>query len=96
MGKAYRFIKMVEFMRDSLRRTRNVDMDVSFMQMEIYTLVISKKTKSMEKVHSIGLVSVSQHAQKINSPRSNSIMDNGGVDFLMGKGNIQKQMVNKI
>ena len=71
---------------------KKVDSDVIFMLMGTFILEILLKIKSTVRGLFIGLAFMKSQKKK-NFNNSSNIMDNGGVDYLMEKANISKQMV---
>lgn len=74
-------------------KIRKMALDANYMPMGICILENFLKIKSMAEALFIGLISVKLHALRIHKPILSNIMDYGGADCQMVKGNIQNQMV---
>lgn len=85
--------KTGKYMRDNFMIIKKMGLDANYILMAIFILENFHKIKNMEKVHFIGLAYVLQHAQNRRAQKFSSIMEIGGVDCLMVKANIKKQMV---
>ncbi len=82
---------MGKFMKDSFVSIKSMGLAANFMKMEIFTLEIFLKTKSMERDVFAGLEDTRTPATKMLSVRFT--MDPGGEDFQMDKATINTPMV---
>ena len=80
-------------MRDTFSITKKMDTAANCIQMGICIQDSLDKIKNMEKDLFTGSVFVLLPAQKIQNITFNNIMGYGGVDCLMEKDSIKKQMV---
>ena len=96
MEKAFSYPKMGRSMKETLLTIKKMVTAAKYRKMGIFMPVNSFATKNMAKDHFIGLIYVNLPVSKIQNPKYNSIMENGGVDFPMDQDNIKKPMVISI
>lgn len=94
MGREYPFTKTVEFMKDNFKKMKKADLEFKYIRMEIYILATFPEIRNTGRVHYIGSVCAKIIKSYNSIIKLNSIMENGGVAYLMVKGNTLKLMVN--
>ena len=89
MEKGFLLMTKVKSMRENFKQTIKAVMELRSIQMVMFISVISKKIKNMVKVNFIGILFL--HPLKKTPFMYNIMMEDGGVDFLMGQALTKNQ-----